>query len=67
MTQQLKGRIAKLETLLKPDPKREPGVVLFAKDDQTNAECIAEYMALHCLTERPKGKIIIFQGYKGEW
>ena len=65
--QQLKSRLAKLETLLKPAPKREPGAVMFLKDGQTDDECIVEYMTLHGLTERPKGKIIIFQGYKGEW
>ena len=62
MTQQLKGRLAKLETLLKPAPKREPGACMFAKGGQSNAECIAEYMLEHGLTEKPKGQIIIFHG-----
>jgi len=40
---------------------------MFAKDGQTNEQVIAEYMAEHGLTEKPKGQIVIFHGYKGEW
>jgi len=61
MTQQLKGRLAKLEAVMTA-PKREPGACMFAKDGQSNEECIAEYMAEHGLTERPKGQIVIFHG-----
>ena len=67
MTQQLKGRLAKLEAQLTPAPKRENGVCLFANDNQTNEQVIAEYMIENNLTERPRGQIVIFHGYKGEW
>ena len=59
--------VPKLETSLTPTPKREPGACMFAKDGQTNEQVIAEYMAEHGLTEKPKGQIVIFHGYKGEW
>jgi hypothetical protein len=61
MNSSLKTRLAKLEAVMTA-PKREPGACMFAKDGQTNEEVIAEYMAEHGLTERPKGQIVIFHG-----
>jgi hypothetical protein len=66
MTQQLKGRLAKLEAVMTAT-KRENGVCLFLSDGQTVGEAMLEYMELHNLSERPKGKVIVFQAYKGEW
>jgi hypothetical protein len=62
MNSSLKSRLAKLEAVITPAPRREPGACMFAKDGQSNEECIAEYMAEHGLTERPKGQIVIFHG-----
>jgi hypothetical protein len=63
----LKTRLAKLEAVMTPAPKREPGACMFAHAGQTNEQVIAEYMAENGLTERPKGQIVIFHGYEGEW
>lgn len=62
----IKQRLAKLETSLRPAPKCEPGVCLFLSDGQTVDEAMLKYMELHNC-ERPKGKIIVFKGYKGTW
>ena len=64
--QQLKSRLAKLEAQLTP-AKREPGAILFLSGGKMRDEAMREYMALHGLTELPKGKVIVFQGYKGTW
>ena len=65
MNSSLKNRLAKLEAVMTPAPKREPGACMFAKDGQSNEEVIAEYMSEHGLTEKPKGQIVIFHGGTG--
>ena len=62
MNSSLKSRLAKLEAVMTPAPKREPGACMFAKDGQTNEQVVAEYMIENGLTERPKGQIVIFHG-----
>jgi fructose-bisphosphate aldolase class 1 len=61
----LKGRLAKLETLLKPAPKREPGAILFLSGGKTRDEAMREFMELNNLSEEPRGKVIVFKGYSG--
>ena len=44
--------------------RKEPAVLIVLEKDQTENEGLFEYMALHGLTEEPKGRIIFIVGIK---